>query len=323
MIGSSFPINRVTKASPSDPERDPGSAVAIAAFTLVVPGFFAYHVLAGFGLIPLVLRGYSTAIATLVLLPMLFVYVRHALRWGRYTPPVDALFLGFVAYLVLVVAIQTLRGAPTAITSSHLAIAVQFLALFAIFSLVDINDRRFRALYQLSFVAMTTIIFANVSEGSFVVAAIDLGPAEEGQADYQGYAFVYLVTTLFCAVSLRRVVLRVLVYLLATPALFLNGARSEFLGFLVAILLIELCITRRRLLVVAIIAALCVAGAIAVLAFVDMLSNNRVLDLIEYTASDSVSERREAMVLAWRTVSESPLLGDYGSYRVEIGRAHV
>ena len=54
-------------------------------------------------------------------------------------------------------------------------------------------------------------------------------------------------------------------------------------------------------LVASVIAALCVGGMIAVLSLVDLLSDNRVLDLIEFNASDSVLERREAMARAWRT----------------------
>ncbi len=292
-----------------------GSRIAWAAFFLMFPGYFAYHMLVDSGYIPPVLAGYSTGIAALLLPVLLPAYVGQLILHVRRTPAIDPLFALFIAYFLLVVLIHVDDGADASITGPHFAIAVQFLAIFTTVRLLDISSGGFRAASVLAFMTLTSIVLARVSAESLIGYALDAPFADTNRADYQGYAFVYLVTTLFCAVLLRPRWSRLLIYVAAIPALFLNGARSEFVAFLFIAALIEWCFARRRSVLLPI-AAICVMiGAFSLDYLSTAFPDNRVISLVDFGLSDgSIADRRETLANALLTLENTPVLGAYASY---------
>ena len=289
--------------------------MAWSAFFIIFPGYFAYHAMVDAGYIPPLLGGYSTGIAALVLPVMFPAYLMQAIRHVRLTPVIDLLFFLFIAYFMLVVLIHVDAGANVSVTGPHVAIAVQFLAIFTTVSLLDVSAPRFRAGSVLAFIALTSVVVARVSAESLIGIALDVPFVDPDRADYQGYAFVYLVMTLFCAALLRPAWSRLLVYGAATPALFLNGARSEFVGFLLVVLLIEWCFARKRSVLLPAMAICVTIGALSLGSLAAAFPDNRVLSLVDYGLSDgSIADRREWLGNALLTLGNSPVLGEYASY---------
>lgn len=284
------------------------------AFFVLFPGFFVYHVLVGTGRIPAVLDGYSTRAAALVLPFLALAFVNHGLRHRRSRTQVDGIFFLFLAYFGAVVGFNLAWRADLTIAVPHLGILIQFAAIYLAIRLVDPTSPLFRWAALLSFFVLTATVFTFSAGGAFTVVAGALEGTEEKLADYQGYAFVYVVLVLFLAATLRSANARLAVYALAVPALFLIGARAEFAAFLLVPPIFEFCLGRRKALfwiagagILSTVLLLLVAGA-------DLFPGSRVLALMASTPDESVMERARLTREAWRSLGDSPLLGAYASY---------
>lgn len=288
-----------------------GSWIALASFAAIFPGFVVYHVLIASGRIPPILGGYTVAMAALLLPVLVMAYLHEISRTGRLAF-VDVAFFSFIAYFGFVVLFQLAVGANVVIAFTELAVIVQFVVLFFVFRLTNVS--RTYVVSWLAVIMTTAIVFANVSSGAFVVAVLKLSPAAEQAATHQDYAFAYLIPALFCAVSLESKWSRSLLYLLAVPALFLTGARSEFVGFLFAAMIIETCLARRRAVPMLVAVGLAAAGAIAVNYFLEELSSNRVVDLIQFGFASENSIRQGLLTAAVRVLGDHPLTGNFASY---------
>lgn len=291
----------------------PGQTVALVAFVALLPGHFIYHALVAEGM-PAFLRGYSVLAAAMTL-PLIALGSLHALAAGRRTVWMDAAFLAFVSMMVAVATAGAATGASSAIVGAHLGAALQWIALFGIARLVGLDDRRTRQVITISWLMMSAIVLANVSEGAFLVAALDVQLNDRDTlATYQDFALPYLITSVLLLATVRSTWRRMMVFLVATVVLFVNGARSEFLALLVASMLIAWCLTRRRVVLVVVAISIVVAAALAVDLVTGLVPDNRVVDLIENQAEGTLSERRDMLDQAWSTLAANPFTGNYASY---------
>ncbi len=282
---------------------------------LIFPGFFVYHSLVAQGYIPAVFGGYSTLVAAAALPFLGAAYLRNALGNYWFVNPTDLGLLVFLAYYLLVVIFNDALNNSGGRVAPHLGIMLQFAAIFLTFKLADLDDPRLLRWIWFSFTALTTIIFANISDGAFVIAALDLEQTDDKLADYQGYAFVYLMIFLICASRARTAPARAILYLTGIPALFLNGARSEFFCAALAVLIIEFLRSRRRLIVA--LAVMLIASAMVLVAsqLADLFPDNRVASLLAgYATDESRLDRQRMMQRALAALSDHFFLGSYASY---------
>ena len=219
----------------------------------------------------------------------------------------------FACYFAAIALGNLLFGANPAIAIPHLGIVSQFSALFLLFRLVDSTQPVVRRVLAVSFGFMSAVTFLHASDGAFKVLSEEVDPVViEPLADYQGYAFVYFVVALLLAAS-SRIGARLLVYLIACPALYLIEARSEFVGFLFGAAVIELLYAPSR-------SAMALLGftglflfAISVTLPAD-LPESRVIGIVRYSEDQSAMERSELHRRALETIKRSPLMGEYGGY---------
>ena len=176
--------------------RSTTSPLALLAFCLIFPGFFVYHFLVGKEYIPGLLGGYSTSMALLMLPFLATAYFREIFRPRQRPRIVDAAFSALMLYFAVVVLINMGLGTRMEVATPLLAIVVQFVSIFMVMALIDPSDIRFKVAVVGSFVVLTSIILLNATEGTFVVAALDLQTTDESIANYQGYAFVYTIIVL-------------------------------------------------------------------------------------------------------------------------------
>ncbi len=309
------------------PARPPGRTAALRrprplawpvtlAFLLVFPGFFVYHALVASGHLAPYLAGYSHAI-TVLALPLVTMSYAHDLKLRRWQlPTLDMALFVLVGYFLVVELIGIAGGAPKAIAWPHVSIALQYAMLFMMFRLFDPSRAANRRLLWLAVAVMSGIVLANLDDGAFVIAILDLPFDDKVLSTYQGYAFVYLVTALVLISHTRSLSARLLLYVLGTVCLFFNGARSEFVSFVAICLLLEGSFTRRLTWLLAGLGLL--LGTVILLWpwLAELLPDSRVLNLLEVSADDSVLERRQMLREAWRSVVAHPVFGDYASYAV-------
>ncbi|MES2324793.1 MAG: hypothetical protein V4633_21240 [Pseudomonadota bacterium] len=289
-------------------------AVGMLAFLALFPGFFFYHTLLGLGLMSAVLGGYFAPVSLLVVGPLSFLYLLRVRRTPGQLTRADVLFLLYIAYFLAVIAVNAMAGANAKIVSNHILGVLFILNMFFIFRLTDCARRDFRLACIVSLVGMSAIVFAFSVEGSFYLATLGTAKNPESLATYQGFSRSYLITFTVAIAFCRQLSLRVLLYCLAAPTLFVNTARSEFVAMLFLVPIIELYFSRHKIIMTAVFAALCLLVYLNLEQILSMLPSNRILELLDLSHSTSANKRHHLTMYAMNTIGKFPMFGDYASY---------
>ncbi len=293
------------------------SRVVRICFYLLLPGFFIYHSLVGMGLLPAFLGGYSTVMSALLLLPLSLVYAHHLLAAREHRLAFDAIYLCFIVYYANVLMVQYSVGVHGNAVPEQFGIVFQFLTLFMLSRLAPLGEPGFQRWLLAFLVLMTAVIGFNADEGTFIVAALELLQANDKLANYQAYAFVYSVVMLYVAAPLKLRWQRMLVYLICIPTLFLNGARTEFIGVLLLVCLIEFLESKHKVLTLLVMTALIGIGIASLPLLADLYPESRtVLLFLDYSDDISANERAQMLTHGWRSIVASPWLGSFQSHAI-------
>lgn len=291
--------------------------MAEAAFVVLFPGFFFYQTALGLGLIPPFLGGYLSAVGAAVLPFLVFAYSRRIWQNREFLTWMDRLFFPFLLYFLFVVALNASQGADRVIVNTHLAAILHFTDVYIIFRISDFDSSRIKGALIACLVGMSLLIFYYSVGGIFYLRIQGVALDKESVSTYQSFALVYLLTFSAVVPFVRRAWLRLLLYGIGVPALFLNGARSEFLGLILAITALELIYSLSSLpRLLAFLGSSCavILAAPAARALGDLLPNNRVFDLLSLENSTSWQGRVVLTEAAIRTIAAHPIFGSYASY---------
>ena len=301
--------------------RQPGAGAAHLAFLALFPGFFFYHTVLGMGIIGPVLGGYFSRVC-LAFLPFLaFGCLIRAKRDRQFFTQADLAFFFFLSYFFFVIAFNFANGADGGLVQDHLFIIIQFVTVYLVFRLADFGAPRFRLALFASMLAMAFLIFLVSGDGTAYLAQEEAADAGGAVSTYQGFARSYFVTCLALLAMTTSGTLRLLIYLVSLPVLFINGARSELVALVAVIGLAETVYARRN--VKGVLVAIVLAGMILVPNaehLLHALPDSRVLELMDLSHSSSWSGRQYYFEHALKTIGEHPILGSYGSYMALGGR---
>jgi hypothetical protein len=297
----------------------PGSSAAEqlllnSAFFLLFPGFFYYHTLLGTGTMGAILGGYFSPVALLYMLPLAFAYHSRMRRDPQRVSPIDLHYGLFNLYFIAVVVVNGIGGAKPIIVTHHFLEIVSMVITFVLFSFIDFGSRQFRIMGLASLAVMSAIVFAFSVNGVFYLGAQGMAKDADSLATYQGFARSYLMTIMPVIAYTRSQPLRLLLYVVGAATLFINTARTEFVGLLFAAPIIELYFSCNKLLFVGVAVALAMAVGSHLDDIVASLPDNRVLELLDLSQSTSANKRQHLTVYARHTIAAHPILGDYGSY---------
>jgi hypothetical protein len=298
----------------SSPLNWSGHSVGMLAYLLLFPGFFFYHTLLGLGNIGAFLGGYFAPVSLLVAGPLAFFYLYRIRRDGWRLGRTDLFFMLFLGYFLVLVAVQAAAGANPVIVGNHV-LGILFIAnMFFIFRLTDFGRADAWSAGLLTLVGMSAIVFAFSVDGSFYLAPLGAAKNPESLATYQGFSRSYLVTFTAVAAFTRATALRVLLYCLAAPTLFLNTARSEFVAMLFLVPIIEMYYSQRKIILISVLAALFLILYHSADQILALLPDNRTLELLNLSQSSSANKRHHLSVYALNTIANFPVFGDYASY---------
>lgn len=284
------------------------------AFLLLFPGFFFYQTLIGLGAIKAYLGGYFALVSIALCVPLALAYCK-ALKAAAYrVAPTDLQFALFLAYFLVVVAINAVFNADHATDQTNLASILYFFNIYIIFKTVDFGDQPTRRAALASLLLMSALIFYFSEGGSFRPGLIGDPQNPESVASYQGFARSYLLTFVVVIASIRTAPARIVLYCIAVAAMFLNSSRSELVALLCLIPLVELYRARSPWHVCCLVAAVCAAVVIVSRTAEQALPESRVWELFDLSQSDSANARHAMAQQALDTIAEHPLLGAYASY---------
>jgi hypothetical protein len=291
-----------------------GHSVGMLAYLLLFPGFFFYHTLLGLGSIRAYLGGYFAPVSLLVAGPLAFFYIYRIRRDAGCLGRAEVFITLYIAYFLTVVAVQAAAGANAVIVSNHILGALFIINMFFIFRLTDFGRRDVWLAGLVTLLAMSAIVFSFSVDGSFYLAPLGTAKNPESLATYQGFSRSYLVTFAAVIAFTRALPLRLLLYCLAAPTLFVNTARSEFVAMLFMIPIIELYWSRRKLVLISVLASLFLLFYHYLDDILALLPDNRILELLDLSQSSSANKRQHLTVYALHTIAQFPVFGDYASY---------
>ena len=288
--------------------------IAHAAFLLLFPGFFFYQTLLGIGAIGAFLGGYFTLVALALLPPLMYAFMLSARAHRNYVSQIDICLVFLGAYYALVLMVNFVAGKDAIIVERYVQALIFCFETYVIFRLIDLGDRTFRKIVLGCLLVMSAITYYFSVGGFFFLQALGEAKDPNSLATYQGFARSYIYTFLIVIATLRYVVLRYVLYVVVTSALFLNGARSEFSAVLFLIPVNELYFARHRLYAVftLVLASVILIGGVDYI--VANLPENRILQLLDLSHSSSANMRDRFAHDALRTISENPIFGDFASY---------
>jgi hypothetical protein len=291
-----------------------GHSVGMLAFLALFPGFFFYHSLLGRGMNGAERGGYFAPRSRLFSPPRagFYAYLTRRRAWQLGRP--EVFFLLYVAYFLTVIAVQAGVGASRVIIGNHLLGVLFIVNMFLMFRLTDFSSRAFRFICLASIAAMSAIVFAYSVDGSFYLAPLGTAKNPESLATYQGFSRSYLVTFVVAVCFSRALPLRILLYCVAAPTLFVNTARSEFVAMLFTVPIIELYYSRRKVLMAAVLGVLCLGVYMYLDQLLALLPSNRILELLDLSQSTSANKRHHLTMYAMNTIAQFPVFGDYASY---------
>lgn len=289
-------------------------AVARLAFLLLFPGFFVYQTLIGLGAMPAFLGGYFSIVSLALILPLLFSYFMAIKAAGYRVARTDLQFAFFLAYFLLVVAINGVFGADASIVQAHLFSILYFANIYIIFKTVDFTERTTAAMAWACLLLMSAIIFSFSDGASFQPGQTSGAKSPESVATYQGFARSYLLTFAVVICFTRQVAVRIVLSCIAVAALFMNSSRSELVAVLLLVTLVELYRSHSRLNTVCLVLAVLAIVGTGLDYAVRAMPDHRVWELFDLSLSDSSIARDQLAQRALDTIAEHPLLGAYSSY---------
>ncbi len=289
-------------------------AVGMTAFLALFPGFFFYHTLLGLGRIGAYLGGYFSPVSLMATPPLLFLYAYKVRHDRNQLTKADVFFNLYIAYFLCIVAVNAAAGASLQIVENHIICILFMVNLFVIFKFTDFSRRSFRAIAIASMIAMSAIVFSFSVDGAFYLAPLDMAKDPDSLSTYQGFARSYLLTFCVVAAFTRALSLRIFLYCLAAPTLFVNTARSEFVAMLAMIPILELYHAKRKLLITITFIAIFLIVYANLDELLSLLPSNRILELLDLSQSTSANKRHHLSVYAMHTIAQYPIFGDYASY---------
>ncbi|WP_041654545.1 O-antigen ligase family protein [Achromobacter xylosoxidans] len=297
----------------SNPNKSEGVArwLAFGAFCIMFPAYIAYQISVQKGVIHPYLGGYFSA-GIAISLPLLLLAA--CIKPHSRIPPdlVEWLFVLFMLLFGMSLAVGVYFNVTPEILKPNAITWVSFVVLYLLGLLFPWGERTATLYAQFIFVGLLLLIVLNTAGGQLVGVGY-IAPGADKELNYQAVALAYIVATL-AALPPARVLIRYAGYILSIIALYLIGARSEFIAFVLIAGTIEFCMAKRKAQFV----ALGIVGIVVLLALahamLGTLPGSRILGLSDVSEDASSIARAALTSEAWLSISEAPFLGNYGSY---------
>lgn len=295
------------------------SLICAGGFLVLFPGFFFYHTLIGRGLMPAFLGGFFRPMALVFIFAAACVALLAKKAHVNRPGPAGMLYLCVLAWTAVVAIWHYLIGTQVGNLEmldwslSGIALCV---ACYLISRYIPLHPKIFKATLFACLSGMVLIVMFLATDGMFYLTAEGL--AEEKTASYQGFARSLAITGILLVAIAPRGWFRVALAVATTVALFLNGARSEFVCFVLALLALwaAYAVWRRgsAFPMVMLIALIALLPFLSLEAVQQVLPENRQLQLFDLGTATSAIVRLELAQAGWEEIGKSPLFGSYGFY---------
>lgn len=296
--------------------------IAAVGFFLFFPGFLMYHVLiAATPLGPFIggLFGYSSVLFAILLpifsLPVIKNYI--SIR-----PIYLGLFFLFIFYVLLWTGIHWLfagNDGMAAVSMQSIRTVVIWIAMFYVGMLLPRMSFCFNAIFSFLFFFMLAalVLYVTVAgEGMFYAKQFFNG---DDIASYQVFARSALAIIIVVLVGRQTLAARSVIIAGGLVILFILGARSELVGFLLLSIALMALFTLKdpRFFLYCIIGLL---GFTMSLLIFEVEIQSRQAELMDLASSSSWQARMHLQDIAIQQIAQSPIIGAFGGHFLESGR---
>ena len=269
------------------------------------------------GLIPPFLGGYFGLIS-LTLMPIIVILVIPQLF--KSISIVEVIFI-FILLLILIIAtFNYVLSLPIGFVNEMFIWSISGLFINILMYLMarEIEFTKF-SIFILVFVflLMFSIVIMNIGDSGIFYVKQMAGDAEDAVATYQGFArsLIFVLLPLVAFYYKNKNVL-FLIFVFGLISLFFNGARTEFVLFITSVVSLFLLYGALNLRTLALTMITVLFLVSMGLYFIDLIPNNRMLQLLDMENASSVNVRSDLLQFALSSIADNPLLGDYGAYTI-------
>ncbi|CZE49287.1 O-antigen ligase family protein [Campylobacter geochelonis] len=286
------------------------------SFLLLFPGFFLYNILIAKNYISPVLGGYFGIVSGFVLLSYIILYILKSK--SIYISGLEILFLVYQLFLIFMYTSYFLLGKPNILTQEIYFYNMKFCLYNISLYFVAKNllvTKRFSNLCFILFVIMFIIIIMNFSLEYKILILQKTATVEYGKeyiSTYQGMGRSLMATAFIFLSFYLRSKISIFLFLIVCIALYMNGARTEFLFTIIAysFLVFYLSSFKNKLYFMFFIGLI----VLFIFVFYDYLPNNRVTNILNISTDLSSIHRIKLMFFSLDKIIESPFIGDYSAY---------
>ncbi|NNA92153.1 hypothetical protein [Pseudomonas gessardii] len=284
---------------------------ALIAFVLLFPGAFFYHVGTGIGYIPHVLGGYISYVGAAIL-SVFFANSLITTMKDRMVKKYDLSFYIFMIFFGSISAISYINGYHTENAQSNFLLFINLLACFYIFKNINLTDKTFKKTITASTFLMSATILYLSSGGRFSIELLSETP--ESVASYQTFAIAYICPLALTIAKTESRFYRNAIFALGMVCLYLNSARSEFVGLVIFFLVFEASASKYRIITPVVAIALAALALVALVSIDPEMADNRITQLMDLSKDESSNVRDDISREGLEKILASPIIGDYGNY---------
>lgn len=293
------------------------SQLMVGVWLITFPFFIGYQFLVSLDVIPKIFGGYFTFALTLMMPLCIYVYYLQGRRFVkvkgpgvRYGDPIDIFFWLYWLLMLMVFVYAYGGGVEWDFIGSYLAYALKFPVLFIIGRCVPWERDGFGKILWWCFFLSSILIYVM---GYFGGGAINVAYQDgEGYIDYHGVALVYAITGVVLAAKIERAS-RYWVWAVGVLGLYFVGARSEFVGFMFAAMLVEFVRSKIGFSLKFIYVIIPLLFLMSMVLDLGGLSE-RMVALFNLSEDRSALIRGDQIAMAWSTVEDNFVFGSFGSY---------
>lgn len=282
-------------------------------FILLFPGFLFYQSFLALNLVSDLLNGYYGNIALGLIIIYSIIFPFSNLRYTR-----DG-YIKSVQYFFLYILCWSLANHMFRNFDYEQEIGLQmaqyfilYLVLFNIGYYVDFKDKWLLKISNFSIgIVFVLIVALFLRTGSYYLALDRFFDSESNLSSHQSLARSFVMIAFLSFFYTTKIERRLLFFLMSSIILFVLGARSEFYGF---VLILGLYFLLKLPRIGFLSGLLIVAVAISSSGELVRGINSRQLNVTSLENDRSWNVRGYLRDVAINTISESPIIGDYGSH---------
>lgn len=294
--------------------RESSIKFANLGFLALFPVFFFWHFALAADVNPLNIGLYGE-VSALVALAFLSLFL---MRWVNQAmrSPLAVVVLAFIIYCgVYTIFYVLVPLSPEGAPRQAAALVLSWFCLLSIGAFMDINRPAFQVAVVASWIGMALIVLIYL-EGVYFIPQ-QIFDTDKSVASYQGFARSFVFSTMVLLAIQKRTWLRILLASFAIVITFFMAARSELIGLIFAVSLVEFIRASRSprglllLGVVCLLAGL-LAWLVPIFAGNSAIMESRQMQVLDLSKSTSWTARMEFAEKAWEQIVASPISGHFG-----------